>query len=67
MPLRVVRGPTEDLEKLLRRFKRICNREGILRELKQHAFFEKPCDRRRRKQRERIRNIRRAKRRAAAR
>ena len=65
--LRVVRGPSEDLEKLLRRFKRICNREGILRDLKQHAFFEKPCDRRRRKQRERIRNIRRAKRRALGR
>ncbi len=65
--LKVVRGPSEDLEKFLRRFKRICNREGILRDLKQHAFFEKPCDRRRRKQRERLRNIRRAKRRAASR
>jgi small subunit ribosomal protein S21 len=64
MPLKVVRGPSEDMEKLLRRFKRICNREGILRDLKQHAFFEKPCDRRRRKMRERVRNIRRAKRRA---
>jgi small subunit ribosomal protein S21 len=48
------------MEKFLKRFKRVCNREGILKEIKQHAYYEKPCDRRRRKDRERKRNIRRA-------
>lgn len=60
MPLKVVRSKSEDMDKFLKRFKRICNREGILKEIKQHAYYEKPCDRRRRKDRERNRNIRRA-------
>lgn len=60
MPLKVTRSKNEDMERFLKRFKRMCNREGILKEIKQHAFYEKPCDRRRRKERERKRNIRRA-------
>ena len=60
MPLKVNRAKNEDMEKFLKRFKRVCNREGILKEMKQHAYFEKPCDRRRRKDRERARAIRRA-------
>jgi len=60
LPLKVVRSKSEDMDKFLKRFKRICNREGILKEIKQHAYYEKPCDRRRRKDRERNRNIRRA-------
>ncbi len=60
MPLKVTRAKNEDMERFLKRFKRVCNREGILKEIKQHAFYEKPCERRRRKERERKRNIRRA-------
>jgi small subunit ribosomal protein S21 len=52
----------EPLEKTLRRLRKICNNEGITRDLKRSAFYEKPSERRRRKERERIKNLRKAER-----
>ena len=46
------------LEKTLRRLRKLCNNEGITRELKRHAYFEKPSERKRRKSRERLKTIR---------
>ena len=48
----------EPLDKALRRLRKICNNEGITREMKRQAFYEKPSERRRRKARERIKAIR---------
>ncbi len=39
----------EPFEKALRRFKRKCNKEGLLQRLKELKYYEKPSDRRRRK------------------
>jgi small subunit ribosomal protein S21 len=50
----------EPLEKTLRRLRKICNNEGITRDLKRSAYYEKPSERRRRKERERIKNLRKA-------
>jgi small subunit ribosomal protein S21 len=50
--------PNEPLDKALRRLRRICNNEGVTRELKRAAFYEKPSERRRRKERERLKTIR---------
>lgn len=47
------------IESALRTFKRLILKEGLLKELKRHAFFEKPGDRKRRKIRESIRRKRR--------
>lgn len=58
MAVRVQVKNNEPLEKTLRRLRKICNNEGITRELKRHAYFEKPSERRRRKERERIKTIR---------
>ena len=58
MAVRVQVKSNEPLEKTLRRLRKICNNEGITRELKRHAYFEKPSERRRRKMRERIKTIR---------
>jgi small subunit ribosomal protein S21 len=58
MAVRVQIKNNEPLEKTLRRLRKICNNEGITRELKRHAYFEKPSERRRRKDRERIKTIR---------
>jgi small subunit ribosomal protein S21 len=52
----------EPLEKTLRRLRKICNNEGVTRDLKRSAFYEKPSERRRRKERERIKNLRKAER-----
>ncbi len=58
MAVRVQVKNNEPLEKTLRRLLKICNNEGITRELKRHAYYEKPSERRRRKERERIKTIR---------
>ena len=39
----------EPFEKALRRFKKKCNKEGLMQRLKEVKYFEKPCERRRRK------------------
>jgi small subunit ribosomal protein S21 len=41
--------PEEPFEKALRRFKKKCNKEGLMQRLKEVKHFEKPCERRRRK------------------
>lgn len=56
--------PNEPLEAALRRFKRQCNYAGVFRLAKKHSFHEKRSDKRRREERERIRNIQRAMRKA---
>jgi small subunit ribosomal protein S21 len=61
--IRVQVRPNEPLEAALRRFKRQCNYAGIFRLAKKYAYHEKTSDRRRREERERLRNIQRAERR----
>lgn len=58
MSVRVQSKANEPLEKTLRRLRKLCNNEGITRELKRHAYYEKPSERRRRKMRERLKTIR---------
>ncbi len=48
MPRVEVRG-NESLERALRRFKRLIEREGILKQLKARKHYEKPSERKRRK------------------
>ena len=44
----------EPLEKALRRFKRLLEREGILKALKAKKHYEKPSERKRREMRQSI-------------
>jgi len=39
----------EPYESFIRRFRRACEKAGVLRELKRHEYYEKPSDRRKRK------------------
>jgi len=39
----------ESLEKALRRLKKRLDREGVLREVRNHRYYEKPSEKRRRK------------------
>ena len=41
----------ESLEGLLRRFKKMCEKEGLQKEVKRTSFYEKPSDAKRRKTR----------------
>lgn len=62
MTIRILVKNNEPLEKTLRRLRKICNNEGVTRDLKRSAYYEKPSERRRRKERERIKNLRKAER-----
>ena len=39
----------EPFEKALRRFKKTCEKAGIISEMKKHQHFEKPSERKKRK------------------
>lgn len=41
----------ESFEKALKRFEKICEKEGIITEMKRREFYEKPSVKRKRKQR----------------
>jgi len=39
----------ESLEQMLRRFKKMCEKEGLTKEIKRTSYYEKPSERRRRR------------------
>lgn len=45
----------ESVQQLLKRFKRLCQREGLIRDMKRHSYYEKPSERRRRQSRKVVR------------
>lgn len=60
MSVRILVKNGEPLEKTLRRLRKICNNEGVTRDVKRSSVYEKPSERRRRKERERIKALRQA-------
>ncbi|HCN19491.1 MAG: 30S ribosomal protein S21 [Planctomycetes bacterium RIFCSPHIGHO2_02_FULL_50_42] len=50
----------ETVREALRRFKKICDKEGIINQSKRNAYYEKPSERRRREESRRVKNIKRA-------
>jgi small subunit ribosomal protein S21 len=44
----------ESLEQMLRRFKKMCEKEGLTKEIKRTAYYEKPSERRRRRLRKSV-------------
>ena len=47
----------ESVHQMLKRFKRLCQREGLTRDMKRHSYYEKPSDRKRRQTRKSARRI----------
>ncbi len=47
----------ESIQQMLKRFKRLCQREGLTRDMKRHSYYEKPSERKRRQTRKAIRRI----------
>ena len=41
----------ETAEQMLRRFKKMCEKEGLTKDIKRVAYYEKPSEKRRRRQR----------------
>ena len=44
----------ESVEQMLRRFKKLCEKEGLTKDIKRNAYYEKPSERRRRRMRKSI-------------
>jgi len=45
----------ESVQQLLRRFKRLCQREGLTRDIKRTSYYEKPSEKKRRQSRKAVR------------
>ncbi|MBM4083090.1 MAG: 30S ribosomal protein S21 [Planctomycetes bacterium] len=50
--------PNESMKDALKRFKKMCNNEGIISQLRRSAYYEKPSEKRRRAESTRLKNIR---------
>ena len=48
MAIRVKARAGEGAEQMMRRFKKLCEKEGLTKDVKRKEFFEKPSERRRR-------------------
>jgi len=56
--IKVTLGKEENIEKALRRFKKLCERAGIRKEVRSRRYYEKPSETNRRKLRKAERNRR---------
>ena len=53
----VVKRDDEDIEDLIKRFRKKFSKSGVANEVRQRMYFEKPSDKKRRKKAQSIRNI----------
>ncbi len=55
--IRVKVRTNESVEQMVRRFKKLCEKEGLTRDIKRTSYYEKPSERRRRKLRKSIKRV----------
>lgn len=48
MPIRIKARSGEGAEQLMRRFKKMCEKEGLTKDVKRRMYYEKPSERRQR-------------------
>ena len=48
---------SESIEQMLKRFKKMCEKEGLIKDIKRNSYYEKPSERRRRRQRKSVKRI----------
>lgn len=48
MAIRIKARGGESVEQMMRRFKKLCEKEGLTKDIKRKEFYEKPSERRRR-------------------
>jgi len=46
--LKVKSRSGESVQQMMRRFKKLCEKEGLIRDMKRNAYYEKPSERNRR-------------------
>ncbi|HHN46790.1 MAG TPA: 30S ribosomal protein S21 [Planctomycetes bacterium] len=55
--IKVDSRPGEPIDRLLKRFKKQCEKEGLTKDIKKNSFYEKPSERRRRRERNSIKKV----------
>ncbi|MFO0837332.1 MAG: 30S ribosomal protein S21 [Phycisphaerae bacterium] len=55
--IRVKARGNESVEQMVRRFKKLCEKEGLTRDIKRTSYYEKPSERKRRKVRKSMKRI----------
>jgi len=58
--IKVNASGNEPLDKILKRFKKKCEKEGLIKDIKRSSYYEKPSERRRRKLRKMIKRAQKA-------
>ena len=49
--LKVKSRTGESVQQMMRRFKKLCEKEGLIRDMKRSAYYEKPSEKNRRRMR----------------
>lgn len=57
MAIRIKSRGNESVEQMMRRFKKLCEKEGLTKDIKRKQYFEKPSERRRRARRKSIKRL----------
>lgn len=55
--IRVKVRSNESVEQMVRRFKKLCEKEGLTRDIKRNSYYEKPSEQRRRRARKSLKRI----------
>ena len=55
--IKVKARDNEPLEIMLRRFKKLCEREGLIRDIKRNSYYEKPSELKRRRARQSAKRV----------
>ena len=54
MPIRIKARSGESAEQMLRRFKKLCEKEGLTKDIKKRMYYEKPSERKQRAARKNV-------------
>ena len=55
--IKVKARSNESVEQMLKRFKKMCEKEGLTKDIKRNSYYEKPSVRRRRRQRKQMKRV----------
>jgi len=57
MAIRIKARGGESAEQMMRRFKKMCEKEGLTKDIKRRSYYEKPSERRRRALRKTLKRL----------
>lgn len=57
MAIRIKARSGESAEQMMRRFKKMCEKEGLTKDIKRQAYYEKPSERKRRAMRKSAKRV----------